>query len=137
MDKLVIHTRDTITIAPSSPIQNLAPCYLFSTPKSLFQTALTSSSTQKKDRDRSITLSGDVMIFTGSLDFLDSQDSFNIIFGDDSTILSLTLHKKKQSATEDTDYLHSKVNEFCNLCHFHIFCDFIQLKYVGTDFYNS
>jgi len=32
------------------------------------------------DQVRSIALSSDVMTFTGSLNFLDSQDSFDIIF---------------------------------------------------------
>ena len=57
------------------------------------------------DRVRSIALSGDFMTFTASLDFLDSQDIFDIIFGDDPTILTLIPRKKGQCATENTDYL--------------------------------
>ena len=88
-------------------------------------------------RVRSIALSGDVMTFTGSLAFLDSQDIFDIIFGDDPTMLTLTPRKKGQCATENTDYLIKKLNEFCNVCRLHIFRDFVQLKYVGTDVYDS
>ena len=88
-------------------------------------------------RVRSIALSGDVMTFTDSLDFLDSQDIFDIIFGDDPTMLTLTLRKKGKCATDNTNYLIKKLDEFCNFCPLHIFCDSVQLKYVGTDVYNS
>ena len=89
------------------------------------------------DRVRPIALPGDVMTITGSLTFLDAQDSFDIIFGDDPTMLNFTPRKKGQCATENTEYLISKVNEFCNLCRLHIFCDSLQLKYVETDVYDS
>ena len=52
-------------------------------------------------------------------------------------MLNLIPRKRGQCANENTDYLLSKVNEFCNLCRLHIFCDSIQLKYVGTDVYDS
>ena len=45
--------------------------------------------------------------------------------------------KREQRANENTDYLLSKVNELYNICRLHIFCDSIQLKYVGTDVYDS
>jgi len=77
------------------------------------------------------------MTFTGSLDFLNSQDIFDIIFGDEPTMLALTPHKKDQCATENTHYLIKTLNEFCNLCHLHIFCDSVHLKYVGKDVYDS
>ena len=89
------------------------------------------------DRNRSIALSGDVMTSTGSLNFFNSQYSFDIIFDDDPAMLILILRKKGQCATENTVYLISKVNEFCNLCRLHVFCDSAQLKYVGTDVYDS
>ena len=89
------------------------------------------------DRVRSIELSGDVMTFTVSLDFIDSQDIFDIIFGDDLTMLTLTPHKKGQCATENLDYFIKILNEFCNLYRLHIFRDSVQLKYVGTDVYDS
>ena len=77
------------------------------------------------------------MTYTGSLLFLDSQDVFDDIFGSDFTMLNLIPRKRGQCANENTDYLLSKVNEFCNLCRLHIFCDSIQLKYVGMDVYDS
>ena len=135
--KLVINARDTLTLAPSPPIQFIAPSNLFSTPQSLLSTAPSSSLTPKMDRFRSIALSGDVITSTGSLNFFDSQYSFDIIFGDDPAMLILILRKKGQCATENTVYLISKVNDFCNLCLIHVFCDSVQLKYVGTDVYHS
>ena len=135
--KLVINVRDTITSAPSPPIQPIVPSNLFSTPEFLPPKTASTSLTPKMDRVRSIALLDDVMTFTGSLNLLDSQDIFDIIFGDDTTILTLTPNKKGQCATENTNYLVKKLNNFCNLCRLQIFCDSIRLKYVGTDVYDS
>ena len=77
------------------------------------------------------------MTYTGSLLFLDSQDVFDDIFGSDLIMLNLIPRKRGQCANENTDCLLLKVNEFCNLCRLHIFYDSIQLKYVGTDVYDS
>ena len=135
--KLVINARDTITLSPSPSIQFIAPSNLFSTPQSHLPTAQSASLTPKMDRVRSIALLGDVMTFAGSLNFLDSQDNFDIIFCDDSTMLNIIPRKKGQCATQNTEYLISKVNELCNLCRLHLFCDSVQQKYVGTDVYDS
>lgn len=34
------------------------------------------------------------------------------------------------------EHLHSKVNDFCNLCCLRIFCESIQLILIGTDVYD-
>jgi len=34
-------------------------------------------------------------------------------------------------------YLATKLHAFCNFCQLHIFCDSVQLQYVGTDTYDS
>ena len=106
--KLVINARDTLTLAPSPPIQFIAPSNLFSTPQSLSTSAISHSLNPKMDRVRSITTSTEVMTNTGSLDFLDSQDIFDIVFGDDPCMLTLIPRKKGQCATENTDYLIQK-----------------------------
>ena len=106
--ELVINARDTITLSPSPPIQFIAPSNFFSTPQSPLLTAQSTFFTPKMDRVRSISLSGDVMTFTEHLKFLDSQDSFDIIFGDDPTMLNLIPHKRGQCATENTEYLIQK-----------------------------
>ena len=77
------------------------------------------------------------MTYTGSLNFLDSQDSFDLIFGSHPTIFRLTSGKNQQCASKDTVYLATKLNEFCNFCQLHIFCDSVQLQYVGTETYDS
>ena len=38
---------------------------------------------------------------------------------------------------DKVEYLVSKVIAFCNLCQLYIFCDSVQLKYVGTAIYDS
>ena len=117
--KLVINAHDVITSAPSPPILPIlpiAPSNLFSNPQSLPPKIESNSLTPKMDLVRSIALSGDVMTFTDSLNFLDSQDIFDIFFGDDPTMLTLTPRKKGKCATENTDCLITKLNEFCNLC---------------------
>ena len=75
------------------------------------------------DRVRSVALSGGVMTYTGSLDYLDFQSSFDTIFGDDPTMLRLTSRNKGVCASEDTEYLRLKVITFSNLVRLHIFSD--------------
>ena len=45
--------------------------------------------------------------------------------------------KNKQSASEDTEFLVTKLLEFYNFYQLHIFCDSVQLQYIGTDSYDS
>ena len=92
--KIVINARDTITSAPSPHIIPIALSNLFSTPQYLPPKTASTSLTPKMVRVRSIALSSDVMTFTGSLDFLNSQDIFDIIFGDDFTMLTITPRKR-------------------------------------------
>ena len=40
-------------------------------------------------------------------------------------------------AIVDTKYLESKLAEYCNLCQLHLFCDIVQLQYVGTKPYDT
>ena len=79
--KLVINARDTISVVPSSPIHSFAQSNLFSTPQFFPSKAPSTSLTPKIDRFRSIALLGDIMTYTSSLNLLDSQDSFDHIFG--------------------------------------------------------
>lgn len=79
--KVVINARDTISVVPSSPIHSFAQSNLFSTPQFFPSKAPSTSLTPKIDRVRSIALLGDIMTYTSSLNLLDSQDSFDHIFG--------------------------------------------------------
>ena len=77
------------------------------------------------------------MTYTGPFDFLDSQASLDLIFGPNPTMFRLAPGKNKQCASEDTEYLETKLLKFCNFCSLHIFCDSVQLQYVGTESYDS
>ena len=89
------------------------------------------------DRVRSINSVASMTTFMGPLDFLDSQSSFDLIFGLCPTMLRIYKRGKKSCATEDTDYLAAKLRTFIQSCQLHIFCDVVQLQYVGTKSYDS
>ena len=40
-------------------------------------------------------------------------------------------------ATEETDYIATKLNKYCNLCQLHLFCSIIELQFVGTKTYDT
>ena len=94
--KLVITARETISV----PSINL-----FSTPTSISSMAHKPSVTPKMDRVRSVAISGGFMTYSRQLDVLDSQSSFDTVFGDDPTMLRLTSRNRRQCASEDTEYL--------------------------------
>ena len=89
------------------------------------------------DRVRSVVSSRESMTYTGPFDSLNSQASFDLIAGPNPTMPRLVPGKNKQSASEDTEYLATKLLEFCNFYQLHIFCDSVQLQYIGTDSYDS
>ena len=89
------------------------------------------------DRVLSVTPSAGVMTFTGPLNCLETQSSFDHILGLNSIMIRSILHNKRQYATEDTEYLASKVFTFCNFYRLHVFFDSFQLKYVCTTSYDS
>jgi len=73
----------------------------------------------------------------GPLDFLDSQSSFDLIFGLRLSMLRIFKRGKKSCATKDTHYLAARLRKFIQSCQLHIFCDAVQLQYVGTNSYES
>ena len=117
---IVINARNTIAPVSPTPSSLVKACDLFSTPTTLSSMILPSSSTPKMDRP--IAFSSGVVTFTGALNYLDSQTSFDAIVGVDPTILCLTFRNKGQCTTEDTEHLAFKVLALCNLCRFHICC---------------
>ena len=52
-------------------------------------------------------------------------------------MLRLTFRNRGKRTGEDTEYLRLKVIVFSNLCLLYILCDSVQLKYVGTEDYDS
>ena len=77
------------------------------------------------------------MTFTGPLICLDPKSSFDHILGLNLIVIQIIPHSKQQCATNDINYLASKIPAFCNLCRLHIFFISVQLKYAGTTSYDS
>ena len=100
--------------------------------------SLTSSSTPKMDRVRKSVASVGVTIYIGSLDLLDSQASFDSILGNTLVILRVTRRTAGSCATEETEYLATRINTYCNLCQLlHLFCSIVKLQFVGTENYDT
>ena len=93
--------------------------------------------TPKMDRVRSVNSVPSVTTFMRPFDFLDSQSSSNLIFGLRPTMLRISKRGKKNCATEDTKYLAARLRKFIQSCQLHIFCDVVQLQYIGTKSYDS
>ena len=125
---LLLAARATHSSPLVTPFTNVvAPSNLFPTFTLTNTSAVSSSSTPKMNRIRSVVTSRGSMTYTGPMNFLDSQDSFDLIFGSHHTMLRLTSGKNRQCASEDTVYLATKLLEFCNFCQLHLFCDSFQL----------
>ena len=95
------------------------------------------SSTPKMERVHSVASVRTMTTFTRSLDFLDSQSSFHLIFGSKRMMFRLSQQENNHCATENTEYVSNKLRDFCQLRQLHIFCDAVQLQYVGTTSYDS
>ena len=74
-------------------------------------------------------------IYNGPLDLLNNQSSFDNIFGIAPEMLLITARSSR--AIEESDTLRSKLDTICSLSQLHIFCNIVQLQYVGTDTYDS
>ena len=88
------------------------------------------------NRVRSITYLVRIATFTGPLIVLDTQSSFDNIFGLNPIMNQKIPRSKLQCTTEETEYPPSKVLTFGNLYRLYIFFNYIQLKYVGTTYYD-
>ena len=104
----------------------------FSTPDSS-TTTVTTTSTPKMDMVRSP--SSVDSTYNGPLDFLDNQSSFENILGIVPEMLLITARSFR--AIEESDTLRSKLDTIFNLSQLYIFCNIVQLQYVGTDTYDS
>ena len=100
-------------------------------------TSFPSSSTPKMDRVRQSISSVGVTTYLGSLNFLDRQVSFNSIFGLYPAILRVSKRVADTCVIEDTEYLATRLTKYCDLCQFHLFCSIIELKFVGTENYDT
>ena len=68
-------------------------------------------------------------------DFLDNQSSFDNIFDIAPEMVLIT--SRSSRAIEESDTLRSNLDTICSLSQLHIFCNIVQLQYVGTDTYDS
>ena len=154
MRALLIDASDTLSSVTPTPSVFVQPSNLFTSPlplsssASTFSTLFTSplpvsspapklSLTPKIDRVRSVAPSVGVIAFTAPLNFLNRQSSFNHTFGLDPIMIQIIKHSKRHCTTEETYYFASKDLAFCNIYRLRIFCNYVQLKFVGTTSYYS
>jgi len=123
---------------PSNLPSNPSP--VLTTPKTnrlLLFTSPSISFTPKMDRVRFSGASGGSTTYLGSLDFLDNQRSFDSVFGTTPVMIHLSKRAAVTCAIEDTEYLASKMTNYCDICQLHLFCDIVKLQYVGTETYDT
>ena len=108
----------SINLAPFFPQHPLFPrkilppsklYILFPTPIPTSNTSPITTSTPKMDLFHSIASIRAMTTFIGSIDFLDSQSSFNFTFGSKPTMFCLSQRGNNRCATENTDYNSGKL----------------------------
>ena len=127
---LVVHFHHPFTLV-------LLASHKFTTAQLLVKSLFVTSTTTKINRAGTVVSSRGSSSYTGSIIGLDEQPSVYLIFGTTLTIICPTQRVNKYYATEDTEYLKAKVIAFYRQCQLHIFCNLIQLKYIGTSTYDS
>ena len=152
MRTLLIDAHDTLSSATPAPSIFVQPSNLFTTPfpfsspasisSTLFISPFPVSSSAtisylapKMDRVRSVASSVSFMTFNCSLIVLDTKISVDHTFGLDPIMIQIIKHRKRQCATEK-EIISFESSRFCNFYRLHIFCNSIQLKYVGNAFYD-
>ena len=95
------------------------------------------SSTPKIDRVRKSVASGRLSTYLGRINFLNNQASFVFVFGLNPVMLRVSKRAAGTCATEDTEYLATKLGKYCNTCQLHLFCDIVKLQYVGITVYDT
>jgi len=88
MGLLIDRDRDRYALSPDLP-SVVQPSTLFSTPVPASNATPIASSTPKMDRVHSVASISAMTAFMGSLNFLDSQSTFYLIFGSNPTMLRL------------------------------------------------
>ena len=79
-------------------------------------TSFPSFFTPKMDRVQQSVASVGVTPYLGSLDFLDSQASFDYDLGPNLVTLRVSKRTAGTCATEDTEYLTIRLTKYCDLC---------------------
>ena len=52
-------------------------------------------------------------------------------------MLRVTRRAAGSCATEETEYLATRINTYCDLCQLHLFCSIVKLQFVGTVDYDT
>ena len=81
--------------------------------------SLTSYSTPKMEKVRKSVASVGVTTYFGFLDFLDSQASFDYIFGNTLVMLRVTRRAVGSCATKETEYLATRFTNYCDIYQLH------------------
>ena len=76
-------------------------------------------------------------MYLGLVDFRNNQQSSDSIFGINPVMLRVSKRAANTYAIEDTKYLGNKQTEYCDLFQLQLFCDIVQLQYVGTNTYDT
>ena len=121
--RLLIDRARTV-FSPDHPLAVQPSILLFTLISDSNATRITFS-TPKMDCVRSVASDCAMVTFTGSLDFLDSQSTFHLIFGSNLAMICLSQRGNHRCATEDTEYLSNKLRAFFQYFQLHIFCDVV------------
>ena len=79
------------------------------------------SSTPKMDRVRTSIASGMLSTYLGPMNFLDNQASFISVFCLNPVMLRVSKRAADTYAIEDTEYLATKLGNYCDTCQLHLF----------------
>ena len=126
LQTLLADARTTISLPVARPFsQGTQPSNLLPSPTLVSAPAVTSSSPPEMDCIRSDVSSQRTMTYTCTLDFWNSQPSFDLVFGPNATMLRLFFGEDRYCAIEDIECLPSKLLSICNSCQLHIFSNLI------------
>jgi len=89
------------------------------------------------DRVRISVASGRLSTYLGPMNFLDNQASFVSVFGLNPVMLRVSKRVVDTCAIEDTEYLATKLGNYCDTCQLHLFYDIVKLQFVGTTVYDT
>ena len=99
--------------------------------------AFLSSSTSKMDRVCQSVTSVGVKTYLGSLDFIDDQVSLDSISGPNPVMMRVLKRSTGTCTIEETEYLATRITQYCNLFQLHLSCSIIELQFVGTKTYDT
>ena len=79
---------------------------------------------------------GSLTTYLGSANTLGDQAIFVSVFDPNPVILRASKRKTGTCAIEDTEYLATKLTNYCDLYQLHLFCSIVKLQFIGTKTYD-